>query len=93
MAKRVSLVRQEDEDRRTRQEDVNLVGIVVKKSREEEDTEDVEGARDEREIWETVHVTEEDFETNEGETEDLYDKLMEMTGWNVTENENENDLT
>jgi hypothetical protein len=30
------------------------------------------------------HVTEEDFETNEGDTEDLYDKLMEMTGWNVT---------
>ncbi len=39
-------------------------------------------------------MTEEDFETNEGETEDLYDKLMEMTGWKVTvsEYENENDL-
>ncbi len=31
----------------------------------------------------------EDFETNKGETEDLYDKLMEMSGWNVTETENE----
>ncbi len=38
-------------------------------------------------------MTEEDFETNEGESEDLCDKLMEMVGWNVTENENENDLT
>ena len=25
-------------------------------------------------------MTEEDFEITEGETEDLYDKLMEMTG-------------
>ncbi len=38
-------------------------------------------------------MTEEDFETNEGESEDLYDKLMGMTGWKVTDNENENDLT
>jgi len=38
-------------------------------------------------------VTEEDFETTEGETEDLYDKLMEMTGWTVTDKEKENDLT
>ncbi len=29
-------------------------------------------------------MTEEDFETTEGETVDLYDKLMEMTGWIVT---------
>ncbi len=36
-------------------------------------------------------MTEEDFETTEGETEDLYDKLMEMTGWKVTDNENENE--
>ena len=34
----------------------------------------------EREIWEVTHVTEEDFETNEGEVEDLYDKLMEQDG-------------
>ncbi len=38
-------------------------------------------------------MTEEDFETNEGEVEDLYDKLIEIAGWNVTENENENDST
>jgi hypothetical protein len=39
------------------------------------------------------HVTEEHFETLRGEAEDLYDKLMEMVGWKVTDNENENDLT
>ena len=39
------------------------------------------------------HVTEEDFETLRGVEEDLYDKLMEMVGWNVTDTENENDLT
>ena len=50
----------------------------------------VELVRLEREIWEVAHVTEEDFETNEG---DLYDELIEMTGWKVTDNENENDLT
>jgi hypothetical protein len=30
-------------------------------------------------------VTEEDFQSTEGETEDLYDKLMEMVGWKVKE--------
>ena len=93
MVNRVSLSRQEDEVRRTRQEAANLARIVVNESREEEDTEDVEGARDERKVWEAAHVTDEDFETNEGDVEDLYDKLMEMTGWNVTKSENENDLT
>ncbi len=38
------------------------------------------GAGDEREILEVSHVTEEDFETTEGTSEDLYDKLMEMAG-------------
>ena len=46
-----------------------------------------------RDIWEVTHVTEEDFETPEGEVEYLYVKLMEMTGWKVTDNENENELT
>ena len=50
----------------------------------------VELVRLEREIWEVAHVTEEDFETNEG---DLYDELIEMTGWKVTDNENENVLS
>jgi hypothetical protein len=31
-------------------------------------------------------VTEEDFETTESEVVDLYDKLMKMAGWNVTDN-------
>jgi hypothetical protein len=35
--------------------------------------------------WEVAHVTEEDFQSTEGETEDLYDKLMEMVGWKVKE--------
>ena len=87
------MTRKEDEDRRTRQETVNLPGIVENESREEEDTEDDEGVGDEREICEVAHVTEEDFETTEGEEEDLYDKLMEMVGWKVTDNENENDST
>jgi hypothetical protein len=59
----------------------------------QEDQEDDEGSGDEREIWKVTYVTEEDFETTEGEEVDLYDKLMEMTGWNVTDTENENDLT
>jgi hypothetical protein len=29
-------------------------------------------------------VTEEDFETTEGEAQDLYDKLMELGGWTPT---------
>ena len=45
--------------------------------------------RRERDIWKVVHVTEEDFETTEGEQEHLYDKLMEMTGWTVTDKEKE----
>ncbi len=38
-------------------------------------------------------MTEEDFETTEGVEVDLYHKLMEMTGWKVTDKEKENDLT
>ena len=38
-------------------------------------------------------MTETDFETTEGETEDLYDKLMEMAGWTATDKEEQNDLT
>ncbi len=38
-------------------------------------------------------MPEEDFETTEGETEDLHDKLMEMVGWKVTDKEKEDDLT
>ncbi len=30
-------------------------------------------------------MTEEDFATTEGDTVDLYDKLMEMTGWIVSQ--------
>ncbi len=37
-------------------------------------------------------MTEEDFERTKGESVDLYDKLMEMMGWIVTDEENKNDL-
>jgi hypothetical protein len=37
-----------------------------------------------REICQVTDVTEEDFETTEGESVDLYDKLMVMTAWTVT---------
>jgi hypothetical protein len=84
------LVRQEDKDRWERQEKDNLAGIVENEVGEEEDREDDEGAGDERDIWEVAHVTEEDFEATEGKSEDLYDKLMEMTGWKVTDKEKEN---
>ena len=38
-------------------------------------------------------MTEVDLETTEGESVDLYDKLMELVGWKVTDKEKENDLT
>ena len=82
---------QEDEDRWSRQEGTNLGRIVENESGEEEDTEVDEDGGDERDIWSVSTVTEEDFETTEGEVEDLYDKLMEMMGWKVTDNENENE--
>jgi hypothetical protein len=52
----------------------------------------VDGGRGgEREICQVTDVTEEEFETTEGEGVDLYDKLMdklmEMTGWIVTDEE------
>jgi hypothetical protein len=82
----VRLARQEDEERRARQEAANLGRIVENEAGEEDDTEDDKGDGDERDIWEVAHVTEEDFETTEGEAEDLDDKLMEMAGWKVTDN-------
>ena len=40
--------------------------------------------------WDVTHATEEDLETTEGETEGLYDRLIQMTGWTVTDKEKEN---
>ena len=62
--------------------------FVENETGEEEDTEDDEDTGDEREIWSVKHVTE---ETTQGESEDLYDKLMEMVGWKIPDNENENE--
>ena len=80
MKKRVWLAGQQDEDRRARQEATNLRRNVENEAGEEEDTEDDKGHGDERDIWEVAHVTEKDFETTEGEAEELYDKLMAMAG-------------
>ena len=41
-----------------------------------QDTEDDEGAGDERDIWEVTHVTEEDVETTEGETALCHDPCL-----------------
>ena len=84
MAKRVLLARQVEEDRQLRLEEDNVATILENDSGEEQDNQDDEGTADERDIWEVAHVTEQDFETTEGETEDLYDKLMVMAGWTPT---------
>jgi hypothetical protein len=84
MAKRVLLARQEEEDRQLRLEEANVATILENDAGEEQDKQDDEGAADERDIWEVAHVTEQDFETTEGEAEDLYDKLMAMAGWTPT---------
>ena len=89
----VQVVRQQEEDRRIREEAGTVGHLHDDDSTGQEEEEDHEGSVDEREIWEVTDVTEEDFETTEGETVDLYDKLMEMTGWIVTDEENQNDLT
>ncbi len=75
------------------QEEANVASIVDSEWREEDGKEDDEGAPDERDIWEVAHVTEKDFETTEGEAEELYDKLMAMAGWTATDKQKENDLT
>ena len=89
------LTRYEDTDSRVKQEAVNLDRIVENNvgGEEDKDKEDDECAGDERDIWEVTHVTEEDFERTEGEAENLYDKLMEMAGWKVTDKELDHDLT
>ena len=77
------LDRQEDHDRRVRQEGTNLGRIVENETGEEEDTEDDEGDGDEIEIWSVTHVTEEDFETTEGQTEDLYSEYSGHRNWQI----------
>ncbi len=77
------VVRQQEEDRRIREETVTVVNLHTDNSTGQEAQEDDEGAADEREIWQVTDVTEEDFETTEGESVDLYDKLMAMAGWTV----------
>jgi hypothetical protein len=55
MTKRVILARQEDENRRVRQEEANVLRTVDNETGEEEDKEDDEGPPNTRDIWEVVH--------------------------------------
>ena len=57
------------------------------------DKEDDDGDTYERGIWEVTTVTEEDSETTEGESMDLYDKVMELAGWKSVDHEKENVTT
>ena len=57
IADRVTLARQEEEDRRVRQEVYN---IPHDESVDGEDMVDDEGVQDEREIWEVTHVSEQE---------------------------------
>ena len=36
-------------------------------------------------------MTEDDLETTEGESVELYDKLIELSGWKVVDKDKEND--
>ena len=87
MADRVEVARQQEEDRRIREEAGTVGNLHDDDSTGQEEQEDHEGTVDEREICQVTDVTEEDFETTEGESVDLYDKLMEMVGWTVTDND------
>jgi hypothetical protein len=72
MAERVTLARQEEEDRRVRQE---VYIITQDESVDQEDMTDDDGFQDDREIWEVTHVSEEDLETTEREGVDFLDEL------------------
>jgi hypothetical protein len=61
--------------KRDSSETVNVGSLHDEESTSQEDHEDDEGDGDEREICQVT-----DFETTEGETVDLYDKLVEMVG-------------
>jgi len=93
MAERVEVARQQEDDRRIREETVTVGSLGDEESTVQEDQADDEGAADEREMWQVTDVTEKDFETTEGEAVDLCDKLMEMAGWTVTDEEKQSDLT
>jgi hypothetical protein len=77
MSELVVFVRQEEEERRTRQE---VSSITQDDTVDEEDLKDDEGVQDEREIWEVTHVSEQDFETTEGEGVDLLSELLDLVG-------------
>jgi hypothetical protein len=93
MTNLVMLSRQEDEDRLVRLEEANVASIVDNDAGEEQDKEDDEGTADERDIWKVSHVTEEDFETTEGEVQDLYSWRWQGGLRQFQKREKENDLT
>ena len=82
----MQVVRQQEEDRRIREETGTVGHLHDDDSTGQEEQEDHESTTDEREICQVTDLTEEDFETNEDEVVDLYDKLMKMSGWTVTDN-------
>ena len=64
----MQVVRQEEEDRWIREETGTVGNLHDDDSTGQEEQEDHEGDVDEREICQVTDVTEEDFETTEGET-------------------------
>ena len=91
MSELVVFVRQEEEERRTRQE---VSSITQDDTVDEEDLEDDEGFQDERDIWEVAHVSEEELETTEGEGVDLLSELLELVGCpEVNDKETDKDLS
>jgi hypothetical protein len=77
IADRVTLARQEEEDRRVRQEVYN---IPHDESVDGEDMIDDDGFPDDREVWEVTHVCEKDLETTEGEGVDYLSELFDLVG-------------
>ena len=69
MGDRVEVARQLEEFRRIREETVTVDIVDDDDSTAQEDHED---DATEREIWQVTDVTEEDFETTEGEEVDVY---------------------
>ena len=70
-------------------EETVTVSLVEEDLGEDEDKGDDEDPVDDRDTCLVTDVTEEDFETTEGEVVDSYDKLMKMEGWKVKQGERE----
>jgi hypothetical protein len=74
------LVRQEEEDRRSRP--VSEVSSITQDESVDEDyMVDDEGVQEEREIWEVTHVSLQELETTESEVVDFLSEPLELAGW------------